>query len=144
MEREMTGLTHEDQPLVGAIARRNIPTLGTRLTGMVGIDFDTHTAVQGSFVGNIAMQLGKSPLGDMTVRPSLLPAGFPAMGALGALTDVGQIFQPNETVWMLGDDAMLMAWFTACFNRLSRPLMTTSRLVAERVPFVCNRLVSLA
>ena len=102
----MTVLTHEDQPLVGAIARRNIPTFGARLTGMVGIDFDSHTAVQGSFVGNIAMQLGKSPLGDMTVRPSLLPGGFLAMCALRALTDVCQIFQPDETVWMLGDNAM--------------------------------------
>src|SRR5205823_14036252 len=65
IEREMTVLTHEDQPLVWAIVRRSIPTFGTRLTGMVGIDFDSHTSVQAGFVGNIAMQLCKRPLGGM-------------------------------------------------------------------------------
>ncbi len=94
----MTVLTHEDQPLVWAIVRRSIPTFGTRLTGMVGIDFDSHTSVQAGFVGNIAMQLCKRPLGGMTVRPSLLLGGFLAMFAFRALTDECQIFQTDHAV----------------------------------------------
>jgi hypothetical protein len=51
----MATLTHEQQSLVGAIARRNISTGGTRLTGMVGIDFDRHTVCKRDFVSDVAM-----------------------------------------------------------------------------------------
>src|SRR6266699_4451194 len=106
MEAVVTGLTHEEQSLVGPIVRRHIPTLGTRLTGLVGIDFDRHTPGTSGFVGDIAMQLCKCPPGGMAVGPSLLPGGFLAMLAFGSLADVCQLFQSDETVWVPCDDAM--------------------------------------
>jgi len=97
----MATLTHEQQSLVGAIVLTGMPAPGTRLAGGVGIHFHRHTACQHCLVGKVAVQFGKGPLRGVPVRSALLLRGFLAMPAFGVLTDVSQVFQSNEAVWVL-------------------------------------------
>ncbi len=106
MERKMAVLTHEQEALIGTVLRRNIATFGASLTGMVGIDFDSHIRTSSGLVNDVAMQFSKSPLGGMTVCPPLLLRSFLAMLALRPFADVCQLFQTNDALWVLGDDAM--------------------------------------
>jgi hypothetical protein len=52
------------------------------------------------------MQLGEGPLGSMVVCPPLLLAGFLAMLALGSVTDVCQVIQSDDAVWVRVHNAM--------------------------------------
>ena len=101
----MTTLTHEHQSLVGAIVLTGMPAPGTRLAAVVGIHSHRHTACQHGLVGQVAVQFGKSPLGDMPVGSVLLLRGFLSMPAFGALADVRQVFQANDAVWVLVHNA---------------------------------------
>jgi hypothetical protein len=94
-------LTDEQQPFVGTISRAGMSTLGTRLAAVVGIDLDRHTLLQERFIGNHAMQLCKAPLGVNGIRLALLLARLLALASFGSLTDVGQVFQTDEAVWVL-------------------------------------------
>jgi hypothetical protein len=124
--------------MIRPIRPTRIATQGTGLAGMVGIHFDRHSACEQRFVSNVAEQFSKGPLRGMLVCPPLLLARLLAMLAFGAFSDICQVLQSDETV------GVLIMWLTACFNRLSRPLITTKRRVAERVPFFCNRFLSRA
>ncbi len=101
----MATLTHEQQPLVGAIVRTGMPAPGARLAGVVGIHFHRHTACKHCLVGNVAMQFGKGPLGGVPVHSSLLLRGFLSMPAFDAFTDMGQVFQADDAVGVLVDNA---------------------------------------
>src|SRR5436305_14204976 len=46
------------------------------------------------------MQFGKGPLGGMSVRSALLLCGLLPVTAFGALTDMGQVFQADDAVWV--------------------------------------------
>ena len=102
----MTTLTHEEQALVRPVLGAGKTATRASLAGVVRIDFHGHALCQQGFVGDIAMQLGESPLGSMVVCPLLLLAGFLAMLALGALTDVCQVFQSDDAVWVRLHNAM--------------------------------------
>ncbi len=106
MQDILTGLTHEEQPFVGPILRAGIATPGTGLTRKVSSDFDSHATSQHRFIGNVAVQLSKGPGRCVSIRFALLLRGRVAMLALRAFADIGQIFQPDETVGMLFDNAM--------------------------------------
>jgi hypothetical protein len=95
MESIVTMLTDKEQSLLRAILLTNMPTHRTRLTAIVGIDFDGHTGVQRGFVGNHALQLGKAPLGVDSIRFPLLPACLFALPALCPFTNMGQVFQAD-------------------------------------------------
>src|SRR5947209_19558203 len=100
MQDIVTTLTHEEQALVRPVLRASKTTTRARLAGVVCIDFHGHALCQQGFVGDIAMQLGESPLGRVMVCPSLLLAGLLAMRAGRRLTDVCQVFQPDDAVWV--------------------------------------------
>ena len=97
----MTTLTLEEQSLVGAIVLTGMPAPGTRLAGVVGIHFHRHTACKHGLVGKVAVQFGKGPLRGVPIRSSLLLRGFLSMPAFGAFTDMGQVFQADDAVWVL-------------------------------------------
>ncbi len=94
----MATLTHEQQALVGAVCFTCIAAHRASLTSMGGIHFHGQTARKHRFIGNIAVQFSKRPLGGMPVRPSLFRASFLATLAPGSLADVGQVFQANDAV----------------------------------------------
>ena len=96
----MATLTPEQQSLVWAVGSRGVAAPGTGLAGVVRIDFDHHTARQGGFVGDVAMQFSKCPVGSMTVCPSLLLCGFLAMLALCVFTNMCQVFQTDDAMWV--------------------------------------------
>src|SRR6266516_1985609 len=100
MEDIVTTLTHEEQALVRPVLRAGKTATRASLAGEGRIDFHGHALCQQGFVGDIAMQLGEGPRGSMVVCPSLLLAGFLAMRALRALTDVCQVFQSDDAVWV--------------------------------------------
>src|SRR5437773_6642884 len=84
MEGILTGLTDKQETLARTILLAGIAAHGASLTGIVGVHFDGHTAIQRGFVGDHGMQLGKGPLGMTGVGFALLPARFLAMLAFKA------------------------------------------------------------
>ena len=101
----MATLADKEQALLRAIVLTGIPTHGASPDGVIRIDFHCHTPCTHRFVGNIAMQLGKGPLRGMSVCSSLVPGGFLSLLAPGAFTDMGQVFQANDAVWVLVHNA---------------------------------------
>ena len=92
----MTMLTNEQQSLVRTITRRGMPTDGTGLRGVVGINLDGHTRVQECLVGDHAVQFSKGPLGIGGIGTSLLLARLLAPLAPGSLSNVSQVLQAKE------------------------------------------------
>src|SRR6266487_131429 len=105
MQGIMATLADKEQALLRAIVETGMPTHGASLAGVVRIDFHCHTPYTHRFVGNIAMQLGKGPLRGMSVCSALFPACLLALRAPGALTDMGQVFQADDAVWVLVHNA---------------------------------------
>src|SRR5690348_4297065 len=114
MEDIVTVLAHKQQPLFRSVLRAGVPTPGARLRGVVGVHFDRHALVQQGFVGNHGMQFGKGPLGvhgigfaclwrDSFCSLAILLALV--CSAFGAFANICQIFQSNQAVWVLCDDA---------------------------------------
>ena len=101
----MAVLTDKEQPLVGAIGIRGVSTSGASLACIVGIHLDSHRTVQESLRGDHGLQLSKRPLGVSRVRFALLLRRFLALLAFRSLADICQIFQSNQTVWVLFHDA---------------------------------------
>jgi hypothetical protein len=102
----MAVLTDEQQALVGPMSRAGMSTLGTRLAAVVGIDLDRHRLMQQGFIGNHALQLGKAPLGMGSIGLSLLLARRIPLLAFGSLTNIPQVFQPDQAVWVLLGNAL--------------------------------------
>src|SRR6266581_7341398 len=100
MEGIVATLTDEEQARLRAIVKTGMSAHGTRLAGVVGIHFHRHTSRKHRLVGKVAMQFGKGPLGGMSVRSALLLRGLLPMLAPCALTDVHQVFQANDAVWV--------------------------------------------
>src|ERR1700730_13193556 len=105
MEGIMAVLADEQQAFLGTIGITSMSTARARLTGGVGIHFDSHTSPQQGFVGNHALQLSKAPFGIGSIGLPLLPARFFAFAPFGAFTDVCQIFQADKTGGVCIDDA---------------------------------------
>src|SRR5690348_9867920 len=115
MELIMTILATEQQPFVGTVLGTSMPTLRTSQATVVGINLDRHTLMQEGFVSDHAVQFGKAPLGVGGNGAALLFRGrfiaFPFLLALadpppGSFTDMGQVFQADEAVGVLFDDAL--------------------------------------
>ncbi len=101
MEAVMATLTDEEQALLRAIVLTGMSTPWACLAGVVCIDFHRHAVCQYRLVGDVAMQLSKRPPGGMSVRSPLLLCGFLPVLAFGVLTDVCQVFQAKNAVWVL-------------------------------------------
>src|SRR6266699_1497515 len=106
MEGIMTGLTDKQEALARTIILAGIAAHGASLTGIVGVHFDGHTAIQRGFVGDHGMQFGKGPLAMTGVGFALLAGRFLAMLAFCALADVCQVLQATEGMWVLLHNAL--------------------------------------
>jgi hypothetical protein len=106
MQDIVTTLAHKHETVLGTVGLSRIAAPGTRLRGIVGIDFHGHALMLESFVGDVAMQFGKGPFGRMPIGVMLLLTRLFPMLEPVAFTDVCQVLQADETVWVLGDNAM--------------------------------------
>src|SRR6266487_3128355 len=106
MERVMAVLTDEEQALVRAIGITGVSTHRTSLACVVCIYLDDHRAMQQGLIRKHAVQLGKRPLGVGGIGLALLLARLFAPFARDAFSDVCQLFQADETVWVLGHDTL--------------------------------------
>src|SRR5229473_5234128 len=100
-----TLLTDEQQALFGPISVTGMSAHGASLARIVGVYLDSHRTVQERFVGNHAVQFSKRPFGVGGIGTPLLPRRLFAMLAPGSLSDVCQVLQSDEAVWMSGYDA---------------------------------------
>ena len=95
----MATLAHKRESLVATVGRVGVSAHGARLAGEVGIHFRRHSALKRGFIGNIAVQFSKGPLGGMLVGPPLLLTRLFAPLSLRPLSDMGQVFQADNAVW---------------------------------------------
>ncbi len=102
----MASLTHEQQALIGAIGFAGMSTTRTRLAGRMGVHLDGQRATQARFVGNHAVQFGKAPFGRLLVCTTLPVRGVLVVSSIGTLSDIGQVFQSNDRMRMLFNDAL--------------------------------------
>src|SRR5579875_56581 len=105
MEDIVAILTDEQQPFVGSVLSSGMPTDGARLRGVVGIHLDGHTLMHDGFIGNQAMQLSKRPPGIGSIGLPLLLARPFAFASLGSFSNACQVFQSDQTVLVLFNDA---------------------------------------
>ena len=111
----MTVLAHKQQSLARPVRITGVAAHRASFAGVVGIYLHRHTARKRCLVGDVAVQLGKRPLGGMPVALAGFGGDlFHAFSMLLALvrapfrslTDVCQIFQADHTLWVLVYDAM--------------------------------------
>src|SRR5260370_16462528 len=62
--------------------------------------------MQKGFVGNHALQFSKGPPGAGGIGTPLLLRRFLASLATVSISDIGQVLQSDEAVWVLGHDAL--------------------------------------
>src|SRR5438552_811307 len=79
---------------------RSVATHRTGFAAVVRIHHDSHTARHGGFIGNILVQLGKGPFRSMPVGLPLLRTSFLASFPPGTFTNVYQVFQADDALWM--------------------------------------------
>jgi hypothetical protein len=102
----MTVLTDEQQALVGPIAITGMSAHRAGFARVVCVYLDCHRTMQKRFVGNHALQLGKRPLGVGGIGTPLFLRRLLAPSAPGSISDIGQVLQSDEAVWVLGYDAL--------------------------------------
>ncbi len=102
----MAVLTEKQQTLTRTVLLTGMSTHRASLAGVMGIHLDGHRPMQEGFVGDHGLQLSKRPLGVASVRFALRACSFLALLAFGTLTDICQVFQSNQTVWVSGHDAL--------------------------------------
>jgi hypothetical protein len=112
MRRVVALLTHKEQPMVGPVGAVRPPTPRTRLTGVVGVQFDAQAPSQGGLVGEQALEFSEGPFAGMPIRfPCPLGHGNQLFAlaavrtALGSLSDASELFQPDAGVGMGRQDA---------------------------------------
>src|SRR5260370_10341690 len=105
MERIMAVLTDKQESLVRSIGITRMSTHRASLACIVCVYLDSHRRAQESLVGNHALQLGEGPLRVSGVRSTLLVRGFLAPFALCPFTDICQVFQADQAVWVSKSDA---------------------------------------
>src|SRR5579884_545064 len=106
MERIMATLTDEQQPLVGPVLFPSVSTHGACLGSVVGIHFDRHALILKGFVGDHAVQFSKRPFGESSIGFPLLLARLFTLASWGSFSDVCQVLQSDQAVWVLGHDVL--------------------------------------
>ncbi len=101
----MTHLADKREARLRAVGISGVPTHRACFARVVGIDLDGHASSTHRFVGDHAVQFGKGPFGVGGIGLALLAAGLFAASALRSFSDVGQVFQPDQAVGVLLDDA---------------------------------------
>src|SRR6266849_5599343 len=109
MEDILATLTHEEQALIGSVLLGGKATTRACLAGVVGIDFHGHAPCQQGFVREVTVQFSERPGRCVTVCLALLlrnaERALPVLLALvgppfSSLTDVCQVFQANDAMWV--------------------------------------------
>src|SRR5712692_4617290 len=109
MEDIMTRLTHEQQSLVGMVPIMGIPAHGTGFARVIRVYLNRHASCKLRFVGDIAMQFCKRPFGGVPIALALLDGNpltpfavflAPVGAPFAPFADMGQVFQPDEAVWV--------------------------------------------
>jgi hypothetical protein len=101
----MATLTDKQQTFLGTVGLAGIATCGACLTSKVGVHFRGQGACTCDFISKDTVQFGKGPAGSMLVGPSLLLRCVLAPFAFAPLADVGQVFQADEGVGVLVNNA---------------------------------------
>ncbi len=94
----MTLLAGKEQALVRPVLFAGEAAARAHLARVIRIYLDTQSTSECRFVGEKAMQFGKSPFTGMTIRPSLLLARFFTLLVFRALTNTSEVFQSDESV----------------------------------------------
>jgi len=102
----MAVLTDEQQAFVGPIAITGMSAHRAGFARVVCVYLDGHRTMQKRFIGNHALQFSKRPLGVGGIGTPLLLRRFLASLATGPISDIGQVLQSDEAVWVLGHDAL--------------------------------------
>ena len=76
---------------------------------VVCVYLDCHRTMQKRFVGNHALQFSKRPLGGGGIGTPLLLRRFLALLAMDSISDISQVLQSDEAVWVPGHDALRAA-----------------------------------
>ncbi len=105
MEGIVAMLTDEQQALIWAVRLAGIAALGACLAGAVGLYFHRYASRKRGFVGDVPMQLGKSPVRSVPIGSSLPVTDVLASFPLRTFANIGQVLQADETMWMLVYDA---------------------------------------
>ncbi len=101
----MAVLTDKQESFVRSIGITGMSTHRASLACIVCIYLDSQRLVQESLVGKHALQFGKGPFGIGSIGTPLLPGGLLAFLALRSFTNVCQIFQADQAVWVPINDA---------------------------------------
>src|SRR5437879_8464882 len=109
MKGVMTALAIKHQTMIRPVSLRSVAAMRAHLAGMICVNLDGHTAIQCGFIGYHTVQLSKGPFGIGNIGLSLLSAHFLALfGAFTAwcsFSNICQLFQTNQTVWVSGYNA---------------------------------------
>ena len=104
MEGVLTARTDKEQPVTRPVLFAGEPTARARLAGVGRLHLHAEGASQHRFVGKRALQLGKRPLGGVSIDPAGL--GRPRShrrscaalrAAFGPLADAVQVFQADQS-----------------------------------------------
>ena len=101
----MAPLADKEQALVGTVGIRGMSTHRAGFACIVCVYLDGHRPLQERLVGNIAVQFGKAPFGVGGIGMALLVRSLFASASLGPFSDMGQVFQTDEALWVLVYDA---------------------------------------
>src|SRR5262245_19913868 len=96
MEGELTLRTDKKQALVRPVLAGSVAAAGAHLAGVVGIHLHAQRASERRFVGQEALQFGKSPVAGVPIGSAVLLAGLFALLAFRALANTRQIFHSDE------------------------------------------------
>ena len=105
----MAVLTDEQQAFVGPIAITGMSAHRAGFARVVCVYLDGHRTMQKRFVGNHALQFSKRPLGGGGIGTPLLLRRFLALLAMDSISDISQVLQSDEAVWVPRHDALRAA-----------------------------------
>ena len=105
MEAKLTTLTDKQEAVSRTIRLTGIAAHGAGLTRKVSVHFDGHTATESGFIGKDTMQFSKRPFARVSVRTALLLTRFLASLPSCAFPNVRQMFQSNDAMRVLVNDA---------------------------------------
>ena len=102
----MAFLTDEHQAFLRAIGITGMATHRASFARIVCIYLDCHRTMHESFISNHALQLSKGPFGVGRIGISLLLGRFLATFAFGSISNVCQVFQADQAIWVPRDNAL--------------------------------------
>ena len=121
----------KEQALGRSVGLFSMTTARAHLRRIVCVYFDGHRAVQNCLVAHKGLQFGKGPLRLFPIGPSLLLTGFLAVSAIGAISNIHEVFQSNQRPGKSDDDL----FGSGMVQRLFVPSLSS----AYRAKSACHR-----